>query len=260
MALHSTAIFKQLFIMARLERPQEKSKNPSSVFLKWKSDEKCFEFWDKQNERNVKIELPFKALFLEHYHTVKGWHGATDKGIFSNEVYALGTEILNVKTFGQPSVEIASGIYKEIKDKVKVAGGSYHRSIYLMLEDGAIANLQLKGVSVGGLSPETSLDKIQIDGYSEFYNKNKHLLDNQFMVVKSFADGKKGATKFSIPVFEIGENISSEVNDLANESAGILQNYMNEYFGKTKSPKTETAPQPEPANIGAENEDDDFPY
>lgn len=246
--------------MARLERPQEKSKNPASVFLKWKSDEKCFEFWDKQNERNVKIELPLKGLFLEHYHCVKGWHGATDKGIFSNEIYALGSEILNVKTFGQPSVDIATGIYKEIKDKVKVAGGSYHRSIYLMLEDGTIANLQLKGVSVGGLSAETSLTNVVVDGYSEFYKKNNHLLDNQFFVVKSFADGKKGATKFSIPVFEIGENISSDIDNLANESANILQNYMNEYFGKkevvAEQPQTENAPE----NIGAENETDDLSF
>lgn len=242
--------------MARLERPQEKSKNPASVFLKWKSDEKCFEFWDKQNKTNVKIELPFKGLFLEHYHNVRGWHGTTDKGIFSNEVYALGTEILNVKTFGQPSVEIASGVYKEIKDKIKVAGGSYHRSIYLMLEDGTIANLQLKGVSVGGLSSETSLQKIQIDGYSEFYKKNNHLLDNQFIVVKSFADGKKGATKFSIPVFEIGENINNETENLANEAVGILQTYMNEYFGKTKLSKVEVAEILELENIGNENEDD----
>jgi hypothetical protein len=225
--------------MARLERPQTANANPSKKFLQWKSEKKNFAYWDKDKEENVTLELPLKFLFLEHYHTVKGWHGATDKGIVSNEVYALGSEPLKVRTFA--GLEIAEGIYKDIKEKVNVSGGVYHRSVYVMLEDGTIANLQLKGAVVGGLKPEQSVNKILVDGYSEFYNKNKNLLDSQWIEVNSFEDAKKGATKYSIPVFSLGSAIDSETNDMANDCAKELQEYVNQYKGAKTEVKDEVS-------------------
>ena len=217
--------------MARLERPVSKSSNPATKFIEWKSNDKCFSFYDKDKQTNTPIELPFKFLFLEHYHTVKGWHGATDKGIYSNEIYAM-TEELTVKTFG--GLEVAKGVYKDIKEKVNAAGGKYVRSIYIMLEDGTMANLQLKGAVVGGLKKEQAVSKKDVQGYSEFYKEQKHLLDNQWIEVNSFEDAKKGATKYSIPVFTVGEPISREADANANKVVAILQDYMNDYFGKKK--------------------------
>lgn len=218
--------------MARLERPQTKSSNPAQIFLNWKSEEKCFSYYSKQQEANIKVELPLKFLFLEHYHTVKGWHDATQKGIVSNEVYAIGTEPMTIKTFG--GLEIASGLYKDIKDKSKLSGGVYHRSVYVMLEDGTIANLQLKGAVVGGLSKESSLSKVEVNGYSEFYRQNNHLLDNQWIEIKNVADAKKGATKFSIPIFEVGKKITPAEDEMANLAAKELQEYMNVYTSKVE--------------------------
>lgn len=218
--------------MARLERPQTKSSNPANIFLQWKSEEKCFSYYSKSEEKNIKIELPLKFLFLEHYHTVKGWHDATQKGIVSNEVYAIGSEPMTVKTFG--GLELASGLYKNIKDKTKLSGGVYHRSVYVMLEDGTIANLQLKGAVVGGLKKENSESKQDEDGYSEFYKKNNHLLDNQFIEIKSVKKAKKGATNYSIPSFEVGGQITPAENEMANVAAKELQEYMNVYTHKVE--------------------------
>lgn len=236
--------------MSRLERPTTASSNPATKFLNWKSEEKCFSYWSKEKEENVKVPLPLKVLFLEHYHTVKGWHDATQKGIVSNEVYSISNEPLTVRTFG--GLELSSGLYKDIKDKTKLSGGVYHRSVYVMLEDGSIANLQLKGAVVGGLSKESSLTKVEVDGYSEFYKKNNRLLDNQWIEMKSVADAKKGATKYSIPVFEVGKAITSEENDMANECVATLQDYVNSYTGKSKVNALE------PATAGTEEDDLDF--
>jgi hypothetical protein len=216
--------------MSRLERPQATSLNPANKFFNWKSEEKLFTYWDKEKEQNVQVQLPLKVLFMEHYHTVKGWHGATDKGIVSNEVYGLSKDFLKVRTFG--GLEIAEGLYKDIKDRVKLAGGVYYRSVYVMLENGSLANLQLKGAVLGGLKSEQSLSKKDVDGYSEFYNKNNRLLDNQWILIDEVAEAKKGATKYSIPVFKLGEVISREANDQANKCATALQDYVNQYLGK----------------------------
>ena len=216
--------------MSRLERPQSKSSNPATKFLTYKSETKNFEFWNKEKEIKEYLEAPLKFAFLEHYHTVKGWHDATQKGIVSNEVYNIGEEPMTVKTFG--GLELGKGLYKDIKDKTKLSGGVYHRSIYVMMEDGTIGNLQLKGAVVGGLSKDTALSKIDIDGYSEFYKKNGRLLDNQWLVIQNFADAKKGATKFSTPIFEIGDCFTAAENSEIDRCAAILQDYINEYKGK----------------------------
>lgn len=213
--------------MARLDRPQTKGSNPATKFLTYKSETKNFEYWNKETETKCFIEAPFKFLFLEHYHTVKGWHDATQRGIVSNEVYAISSDPLKVRTFG--GLEIANGLYKDIKEKVKLSGGVYYRSVYVMLENGELANLQLKGAVVGGLSKDFAISKTDVEGYSDFYKKNNRLLDNQWIEVTEFADAKKGATKYSIPVFKLGSAISPSDNENANNCAKLLQDYITDY-------------------------------
>ena len=50
--------------MARLERPQQKSSNPATKFLSWKSNDKSFEYFDKEKAEKVNVSLPFKFLFF----------------------------------------------------------------------------------------------------------------------------------------------------------------------------------------------------
>jgi hypothetical protein len=242
------------FYMARLDRPQTTSSNPAKKFLKWNTKKKCFTYWDKDGEKDIDVELPLKFLFLEHYHSVRGWHGATDKGIVSNEVYALGKEELTVRTFG--GIELGKGLYRDIKDSVKLAGGVYHRSVYIMLEDGTMANLQLKGAVIGGVKKDQAVKKIDIDGYSEFYNKNNRLLDNQWIEVNSAEDAKKGATLYSVPVFTLGSTITSDDDANANACAKVLQEYVKEYTGQKTAPEGIEVREPEMA--GGDKDDLDF--
>lgn len=209
--------------MARLTRPTTGSSTPVTKYLNWKSNDKSFAYYDKEKGENIKVELPLKFLFLEHYHTVKGWNDASESGIYSNEVYSIGKEPLTIKAF--KGGEIASGLYKENRDQIINAGGVYHRSIYAMLENGDLVNFQLKGIGV--------------KAYSDFYNDNNHLLDNQWIEINSAKDGKKGAVKFSSPEFTIGSSINKAEDKMANECAGILQNYMDSYFGRNEETNDE---------------------
>ena len=202
--------------MARLNRPTNGSTSPVTKYLNWKSNDKSFAYYDKEQGKNVVVELPIKFLFLEHYHTVKGWNDATESGIYSNEVYSIGKEELSVKAF--KGGEIGKGLYKDIKEKIKNAGAVYHRSVYGMLPDGSLVNFQLKGSGV--------------KAYSDFYNDNNHLLDNQWIEINSAKEDKKGAVKFTTPEFKIGENITKSEDKLANDAANLLQGYMDTYFGR----------------------------
>lgn len=204
--------------MARISHTSQESKssNPTTKYLEWKSNDKAFSYYDKEASQNVKLELPLKFLFLQHYHTVKGWNDASESGIWANEVFYIGSEEMTVRAF--KGGEIASGLYKDIKAKVNSAGGRYHRSIYIMLEDGSLANLSLKGAGV--------------KEWSDFMEANKNLVDNQWVEVNDAKDAKKGSVKYSTPNFTIGKNLSAKESASADNVARELQDYMEGYFTK----------------------------
>jgi hypothetical protein len=208
-----------------LNASEGKSSNPAKRFLNWKSNDKKFAYYDKELKQNIEVELPFKFQFLEHFSTIKGWNDATSTGIYSNEIMFTSKEELTVKTFG--GLELAKGIYKDIRSKVRDAGGKYHRSVYCLDANGEIINVQMKGAVVSAYSVFMDGDKkLNIKG-------NKHLIENNWIVVNKFQELKKGATKYSVPVFEIGDAFTSEEFELANEKYKEIENYFDTYKGST---------------------------
>ena len=207
--------------MARISHTSEKSNssnNPTKRYLDWKSNNKSFEYYDKEAGEKVSVELPLKFVFLQHYHTVKGWHDASQSGIYSNEVFYIGSEEMNVKSFKGGS--IASGLYKDIKVDLMNAGAKYHRSVYVMLEDGTIANISMKGAVV--------------KEWSDFIDVNKSLVDTKWVEVSSTKDQKKGSIKYSTPEFKLGGDLNPNDIKNADRSAEMLKEYLDAYFGKVE--------------------------
>lgn len=201
----------------------EGSSNPATKFLQWKSNDKCFAYWDKSKEENIKIELPFKFQFLEHFHTIKGWNDASESGIYSNEVKFISKEDLKVRSF--KGGDIAEGLYSEIRGQIRDAGGKYHRSVYVINEEGDIVNLQLKGAAVSS--------------YSDFMNENENKVEGAWMVVSGAEDKKKGATKYSTPIFEIGKKFTKDEMALADEKYKDIVNYFEKYTKEEPEPVEE---------------------
>jgi len=198
--------------MSWLKREETKSKNPAKKFLSWKSEEKKFGYYDKEKEENVLIDLPFKFVILEHYHTVKGWNDASESGIYSNEVFQIGNEELQVKSF--KGGKIAEGLYKDNKPTIVAAGGHYARSIYAVTNDLEIINISLKGSGVSS--------------YSDFINEIGDLnFDKNWIEVTEAKELKKGKVNYSIPVFKKSNAIKdkSKLMPFAEE----LQDYMIDY-------------------------------
>jgi hypothetical protein len=192
--------------------------NPATKFIDWKSNDKQFSYYDKETKLNVEIPLPFKFLALDEMHTVKGWSDSCQSAIYSNEVKFISKEILTVKPF--KGNEIAKGLYSEIKEKVKAAGAHYVKSIYIMLEDGSLANLQLKGASC--------------QSWGDFTNKNRSRLPYEWVTVKSSLEGKKGAVKYYTPNFEFEKPLSETEMDLADNAFAILETYLKSYLLKSE--------------------------
>jgi hypothetical protein len=192
--------------------------NPATKFIDWKSNDKCFSYYDKETKENVSLPLPFKFLVLDELHTIKGWNDATQSAIYSNEVKWISKDELIVKPF--KGNEIAKGLYKDIKEKVKSAGAHYVKSVYCMLEDGSIANLQLKGAAC--------------QSYGDFTAKTRSRLSDEWVEVSSAAEGKKGAVKYTTPEFKFQKCLSDSEADLADEAFNILEAYLKTYLIKSE--------------------------
>jgi hypothetical protein len=192
--------------------------NPATKFFDWKSNDKCFEYYDKEAQAKVQIPLPFKFLVLDELHAIKGWNDATSSGIFSNEVKFISKEVMTVKPF--KGNEIAKGLYKDIKEKIVAAGGHYVKSIYIMLEDGTLANIQLKGAAV--------------QKWGEFTAKTRQRLPDEWVIVENVVDGKKGAVKFYTPDFKFERSLSESESEQADECFNTLESYLKTYLTKAE--------------------------
>lgn len=192
------------------------SKNPATKFLDWKSDQKGFSYYDKGLGKNVEVPLPFKFVFLDELSTVKGWNDASSSGIFSNEVKYLSKEPMTVKAF--KGGEIAKGLYNEIKERVKNAGGHYSKSIYIMLEDGSLANIQLKGSAT--------------QQWGEFVKANRQSITRTWVNVATATESKKGKVVFSVPNFTIGADIEDLDARDADAKFDELEAYLKTYLAK----------------------------
>ena len=204
--------------MARISHQSEKStsSNPTTKFLEWKSNDKAFGFYDKEKGENVLVQLPLKFVFIQHYHTVKGWHDKNQAGIYSNEVFYIGNEPMTVRVFKPKGTIVAEGLYKDIKPQVSAAGGKYHRSIYVMLEDGSLANISLKGAGVRE--------------WSEFMDLNKDKVDDVWVTVTEAVESKKGSINYSTPKFVLGTKLTNKQSESADSVAAVLEQFLDKYF------------------------------
>lgn len=232
---------------------QAPDSNPATKFLSWKSNEKCFSYFDKEiastltdpeeikQKANVQVKLPFRFLVLENLASVKGWSDSLGGNIVSNEVKFISKEPLTVKAYHKNgkgekvSTEIAKGIYKEIKEKVNTAGAKYHASIYIMLEDGSLANIQLKGAAV--------------QKWGEFKSKGVNRLADEWVIVEKSAPGKKGAVTYNTPEFRFERSISDSEAEQADAAFDMLEAYLKTYLAKSEPEHSETLGSPH------ENED-----
>ena len=203
--------------MGFLKREVQTSVNPTSKFLEWKSNNKSFSFFDKDNKQNVEVKLPITFMVLEEYHKIAGFSDSDQTGIYSNEVLQIGTEEMEVKTF--KGRIIAKGLYKDIKGAVNAAGGNYHKSIYAVTNEWELINISLKGAAVSKWS-----NLVEKGAWKR--------LSDEWISIESAEDHKKGMVKYSTPNFAFNISLSDAEYKNVEEKATLLQEYMNKYFKK----------------------------
>lgn len=185
--------------------------NPAQRFLKIKSG--AVSYYDKESQENVNVPTPFEFIVLDTLATIKGWSDQDDSGFWSNEVKKVGSDTLTVRTSQGAK---ASGIWKDIKGLPALAGAQYHSSIYIATKgrDGLeINNLSLKGAA--------------LNAWIAFTGKNN--ITKGKVVLSEWADAKKGAVKYQVPVFTLVP-FDGDEKDQAIVLDQELKEYFEEYF------------------------------
>jgi hypothetical protein len=109
---------------------------------------------------------------------------------------------------------------KDIKDKVNAVGGKYHKSVYIMLQDGTLANIQLKGASV--------------KDWTDLTQKNRNRLPDEWIIIDSAVDMKKGAVKFTVPAFKFERSLTDDESTQADQCFDELESYLKTYLTKSE--------------------------
>lgn len=193
---------------------QDRPTNPSKFFLKVKSG--GVQYYDKEQGENIDVPVPLEFYVLDQLGTIKGWSDADNSGIWSNEVKSSGKDPFTVKTSKGTK---AIGLWKEIKNDPAVSGAKFNASVYIAHKSGeglVISNIAFQGAA--------------LNAWIEFIQANKGVMKGKAKVVLSgFADAKKGAVKYQVPLFETTEVEPGEVA-VAKELDEELQEYLSGYF------------------------------
>ncbi len=234
--------------------------NPCKKFLKWTTVKEVltidgdevekikggtWQYYDKDKEEKVNIKLPLEFCILNNDLTAfKGYDEKNKRGVWSNEVRDKD-QVVNLRTKDEKLLSFKLSEYKINKDTITGFGGKYTRSVYIgVFVNGEfeIWNLQLSGSSLtGAVNVETPDPDEKEDGWFGFTKVNKSKLYTNFINVSTFKLKKKGQSKFTIPVYEVGTEISEEDSQKLNELDKQLNEYLEFYFDRPEVVKDEKA-------------------
>lgn len=195
--------------------------------MEWDGSNGGLRYYDREKKENVGIADGFTFILLDQLATIKGWHDASDSGIFSNEVRDTKQQVFVVKAFKGGT--IAEGFYLRIRDRVNAAGGNYTTNLYVAYkgENGlVIGSIQFKGAA--------------LSAWLDFSKKNRAELYKKAIRVKGFTEGKKGKITFRTPLFHLAE-ITPETDAQAIECDKELQSFLTGYFKRTRVEQVEQA-------------------
>jgi hypothetical protein len=208
--------------------PHESNPNPAVSWFEWNGEAGTVRYYDKEAKRNVDVGDQFEFMLLDQLGSVRGWHDASDSGIYSNEVKDTTREPLVVKSFKGGT--LAEGVYKSIKDRVQAQGGQFVANLYIAFKhegEMAIGSLRLKGSSLGA--------------WMDFGNNNRSALYSGAIAIKGFTEGKKGRITFRVPVFKTVP-VSAESNNQAIALDAELQAFLKSYFKRNTREQAEQVP------------------
>jgi hypothetical protein len=216
--------------------PIDNIPNPCTRWFEWQGGNGNLRYYDKENKTNVEVTVPFDFILLDRLATVKGWHDASEASIYANEVHDTRSEPFIVKSFKMRE-PIAEGFYSDIKDKVKANGGKFTLNCYMAFTD------EKRELALGSIQFHGSA----LQAWMEFEKENRANIYKSGIQIVESKSGKKGGIKYQTPVFKL-LGLPQDVNDAATGLDVQLQEYLRNYFKRTRVEQAEPVNDEEKAN------------
>jgi len=231
--------------------PTETSSNPCTRWFEWAggSDGGLVRYYDKEAAQTVEVGNRFAFLLLDELATVKGWHDASDSGIYANEVRDLRQDVLVVKSF--KGGELASGLYSQIKDRAGNFGGHFHASCYIAYKNGdayKLGNIGFKGAAL-----RAWMDFKKTSGTKD--GRKAYFVDA--VVINGFDEGTKGRVVYRTPKFSLAP-VSPEADKAAHALDVELQDFLGGYLKRSRTEQAEVARAAKVESVSVEPEEPAF--
>lgn len=208
--------------------PTANNPNPTTRWFEWSGSNGCIQWFDKTKDNpktkqkgvNVSVKVPFAFIVLDDLHTITGYSKQLKSGVTANEVRDLRADVLHARY--HKAGPIASGLYADIKEKVKAASGKFASSVYIAYRDGSelkLGNLRIAGASLGP--------------WIDFKAAHRKELLEKGVVITGSVDDVNGDVEFKRPVFAI-KDILPATNEAAIKLDHELQTFLKSYFEKAR--------------------------
>lgn len=197
-----------------MSRSNPQPTNPAKRFFKWSGSKGTLGYYDKEQQKEIEVKLPFTFLVLDELATISGFCEQDTSNYWSNEVRNSGRDEITVRT-GKGTK--GKGLYRDLK--LQLPGLRFAKSIY-------IAHRNEEGVFViGNLKAVGSA----FAAWWEF--SNKHVVDLGKVTLMGSEEAKKGATTYYIPTFS-WDHADTDEDEIAKELDKELQVYLSQYLAE----------------------------
>lgn len=196
-----------------MSRSNPTTTNPARKFYSWAGSDGNLVYWDKDQEKEIKVTVPFEFMVLDQLSTITGWSDEDESRYWSNEVRDITNDELTVKTSKRTHAVAKYGDLTEVRAK----GAKYAKSVYIAFKDGnelVIGNFKVYGAA--------------LTAWIDFTKKTD--VYKCAVVLKGKSDVQtKGKTEYYLPVFE-KKQVTPDTNEEAVRLDKELQDYLRAYF------------------------------
>jgi hypothetical protein len=198
--------------------------NPVVKYYTFKGKSDGFVWYNKETGKE-ETQLPLSFALLTVRNEVSGYHKKTKGGIWSNSISEYGTGKEEMRVYSQnPDKEgntaLAQGIWKDISEKAKGQGGHFTK-VLIGYEFGVgIIKINLTGTGIAS--------------YGDFVKalSNKSALGSNFVEVLTTSK-KDEDDDYTIPVFTLGAEFTSEQDGELDEAFSSIEEYFKSKLKKT---------------------------
>lgn len=246
--------------------------SPITKYISFSGSTGKINYYDKESSKNVEMDS-LSLIVLDTRASISGFSESHQGGISSNLVKDTTKDSMKVIAFknGKPS-DIAEGIYKDIKDKVKDKGGKFTTNVIAMADLGD--GMQMVNVQLSGAALSSWIDFTKENPNEAFYDNVVELTAG--VLSKRGADGNVPVTEkeekeldaklkknpraprpvwFYVLDVTLGEELTVEQSEMANEQDEMLQ----EYFGQSAPKSSTETSQEEGEEADREDDGEDTP-